>query len=853
MTKYITTLIHMPSKQNNSIIFSTKASYLIIVESPSKCGKIENYLGPNYQCIASKGHIRELDGLKNIDVKNNYKPTFTIIKEKADHVSKMREIIQQYPKENVILAADDDREGEAIAWHICDVFKLPTKTTKRIVFHEITQKAILEAVENPTLLNMNLVHAQHARQILDILVGFKVSPHLWKHVRGGKKNALSAGRCQTPALRLVYENEKARLSAGAEKRYKTDGFFTSQDIEFHLGHEFEKEEEVETFLESSKSHKHILTLEKEKNVKKGAPKPFNTSRLLQAASNQLHTSPKQTMQLCQTLYQNGLITYMRTDSTKYAPPFLDTTRKYIVQEYGGEEYVGNLGVIENKDKENPHEAIRVTDIKLRDIPKEGEGREGAMYRFIWRNTVESCMSDAQYKASTAKISAPDILQDHKSKNVFYSHTIEIPHFLGWKKVAFKPTDQAELVGRKMFFQGLSGSKTNKPTASGIAPTASGIAPTASGIAAVPYSRIESKVVVRNKVPHYTEASLIQKLEELGIGRPSTFASLVETVQDRGYVKCGDVIGIPQKCVEFVLRSGEILDKQILEKSFGNERNKLVVEPVGILCLEFLLQHFEHLFDYDYTKHMEEYLDKIATFPGKEEENPWFRICDECNHEIAELAKPVSKMDKEKYPLDEEHEVIFAQYGPTIKKTNNQGETTFLPVKKGVKIDLDTLRNNEYSLDDLLAFENECLGKYDGIPLKLKTGKFGAYLEWGEERQTIREWKIPLNEITETNAIEYLEKMNSEPKKESSILRVFNKSMSVRTGKFGPYMFYKTDAMKKPKFIPLKKCPLEYETCDEKEMTDWVIKEGQKVKSYVPRKGAAGAYKKPTASGIAQHK
>ena len=842
MTKSISTLIHMPSKQKTSI----NACYLIIVESPSKCGKIENYLGPNYQCIASKGHIRELDGLKNIDVKNNYKPTFTIIKEKADHVSKMREIIQQYPKENVILAADDDREGEAIAWHICDVFKLPTKTTKRIVFHEITQKAILEAVNNPTLLNMNLVHAQHARQILDILVGFKVSPHLWKHVRGGKKNALSAGRCQTPALRLVYENEKARLSSGAEKRYKTAGFFTSQDLEFNLGHEFEKEDDVESFLESSKSHKHILTLEKEKDVKKGAPKPFNTSRLLQAASNQLHTSPKQTMKLCQTLYQNGLITYMRTDSMKYAPPFLDTTRKYIVQEYGGEEYVGNLGVIENKDKENPHEAIRVTDIKLRDIPTEGEGREGAMYRFIWRNTVESCMSDAQYKASTAKICAPDIFSCEKSKKVFYSHTIEIPHFLGWKKVAFKPTDQAELVGRKMFFQGLSVGE--QPTASGIAP----IKPTASGIA--PYSRIESKVVVRNKVAHYTEASLIQKLEELGIGRPSTFASLVETVQDRGYVKCGDVVGIPQKCVEFVLRSGEILDKHISEKSFGSEKNKLVVEPVGILCLEFLLQHFDHLFDYDYTKHMEEGLDKIATYGGKEEENPWFRICDECNNEIAELSKLVSKMDKEKYPLDEDHEVVFAQYGPSIKKTNDQGGTVYLPVKKGVKIDLNKLRGGEYNLDDLLAFENECLGQYGGCPLKLKMGKFGAYLEWGDERQAIREWKIALDEITETNATEYLEKMCSEPKKESPILRIFGKSMSVRKGKFGVYMFYKTDSMKKPKFIPLKACPYEYETCNEKEMIDWVMKEGQNAKSkYTQRKGIAVSSNKRGANVIASHK
>ena len=248
------------------------AVYLIIVESPSKCGKIESYLGQNYKCIASKGHIRELDGLKNIDIKNNFTPTFTIIKEKAHHIKTMREIISQFKKENIILATDDDREGEGIAWHICEIFNLPIETTKRILFHEITQKAIKDAIKTPTTVNMDLVKAQHARQILDILVGFKVSPHLWKHIFSSKSNALSAGRCQTPALRLVYENEMERREKGLEKNYKTVGYFTDKNLEFVLGHNFTKESCLEKFLLESKTFNHMLRVENDKNSLKNEQK-----------------------------------------------------------------------------------------------------------------------------------------------------------------------------------------------------------------------------------------------------------------------------------------------------------------------------------------------------------------------------------------------------------------------------------------------------------------------------------------------------------------------------------------------------------------------------------------------------
>ena len=772
---------------NNASTMSTEitnASFLIIVESPSKCTKIETYLGNDYRCIASKGHIRELLGLKNIDIKNNFQPTFTIIPEKGDHVKRMREVISHFKKQNIILAMDDDREGEGIAWHICEVFNLPIKTTTRIVFHEITQTAIQEAIKNPKTIDINLVYAQQTRQILDILVGFKVSPHLWKHVRNGKSNALSAGRCQTPALRLIYDNMKEQHESGLEKRYKTIGYFTIHNLEFNLGKEFEKEDVMESFLNKSIDHKHIMNIGKDKNVIKGAPKPFNTSKLLQVASNKLNTSPKQTMSLSQTLYQSGLITYMRTDSTKYAGAFLEIAQKYIVKEYGGEEYVGDLSAIENKDKSNPHEGIRVTDIRITEYPHECSGREASMYKLIWRNTVESCMSSAKYLATYLSITAPISI---------YEHTIEIPTFLGWKKVSDKMPDQSELTSLKMFMKGYQGKE-------------------------VSYNRIESKVVIRNKISYLTEASLIQTLEKLGIGRPSTYAMLSDTIQARGYVKCVDIDGDPTKCVEFTLRKDEILEKQILKKIFGKEKNKLLIQPVGILCIEFLIKHFNELFSYDYTKNMELELDGIA-FIENDTTNEWYDLCTKCVAEIDRLSKPLSKLAKEKYRIDDTNEVIFSQYGPSIKETMKDGTVKFHALKTQ-NISLDKLREGGYGLDELIAVKNSLLGEYEGHPLELKKGKYGAYLEWGDNRENAREWKDDLDKLTFDDAVKIIES-NKTLIKTKGTLRNLGKTMSIRAGKFGKYIYYKTDSMKDPKFFPLKKCPHLYETCEIDDMISWV--------------------------------
>jgi DNA topoisomerase-1 len=768
------------------------ATFLVIVESPSKCGKIESYLGPDYKCIASKGHIRELNGLKNIDIKNNFHPTFTNIKEKGTHIKEMREVIDKFSKKNIIIATDDDREGEGIAWHICEIFKLPVETTKRIIFHEITKPALTNAINNPTIINMRLVQAQQTRQILDVLVGFKISPHLWKHIYSSKEKPLSAGRCQTPALRLINDNENERLKNGAEKRYKTTGIFTQKDIEFVLGHEFEEETMVEEFLEKSKTHDHMLSIGNDKESIKSPPKPFNTSRLLQTASNALHTSPKQTMQICQTLYQNGLITYMRTESTKYAPPFLDSAKKYIEQTYDSK-YVGHLSLIENKDKNNPHEAIRVTDINKHSIPS---SKESAMYKLIWRNTLESCMADAKYMNTSLNITAPTVSILNKSKKLSYNHTLEMPIFLGWKKVTIKTLEQTDIMGLKMYLRTF----LDRP---------------------IPYSKIESNVVIRNKISYYSESSLIKKLEEFGIGRPSTFAMIVDTIQERNYVKCVDIEGKKHNCKEFLLNWNKNVESKTIEKKFGNEKSKLQIQPLGVLCINFLETHFDSMFSYNYTKQMEEDLDNIVTT----NDISWSDICNKCLEQIKTLSKQITKLEKDKYPLDDEHEIIFTQYGPSIKKTNEKGEITYLKTNTK-EIDIDKLQNNQYTLEGLLLKEEDSLGIFDGNPIKIKTGKYGNYLENGKNTVSIKEWKKPLHELDYKTAIEFIENNN---KKDTSILREISSDMTIRTGKYGPYIFYKTSSMKKPKFLPLKKCPHEYKTCNNSELLEWINKTYPEVK------------------------
>jgi len=777
-----------------SLSKNTSATYLIIVESPSKCAKIEHFLGEDYCCIASKGHIRSIDGLKSIDTKGSFVPTFSIIEEKKEHVETMRKTISKFEKQNIILASDDDREGEAIAWHICQLFYLPVETTKRIIFHEVTKPALIDAVKSPTIVNMNLVQAQHARQVLDIIVGYKISPYLWKYLYNNKENSLSAGRCQTPALRLVYDNEKEKEASCIETKHQIKGKFTTRGIEFILNQEFEHDSQVLEFMEKTKTHQHILRIGEEKSSTKSPPKPFHTSRLLQVASNVLHMSPKKTMEACQKLYQGGYITYMRTESSQYSAVFLEQqAKKYILKEFSKPEYLGDFDAISLKDSSNPHEAIRVTQIETTTISNADDPKMASLYKLIWKNTVESCMSEAKYKTRQIKINAPLTYE--------YTTTIEIPIFYGWKILSEKQGDDSTReqnagAGLVTYFQSILESK--KPC---------------------PYQNIISTVVVRNKHQHYTEASLINKLEELGIGRPSTFATIVETIQDRGYVKKCDIEGMKIDCKEYELTDNKLVET-IKERVFGNEKNKLVIQSVGIVTLEFLLQYYETLFSYEYTKQMEEQLDIISS--GKTIE--WANICKTCYADITRLSGPIKSIKKQSYPIQDGYEYIFERYGPAIKHTLYDGTIEYLPAKKEPEIDLEKLKNNLYSLEELIEVRARCLGKYEGGDIYVKTGKYGVYIEWingvnETQRESAKAIKKPIDEITLVDVEDILKTRTD--KTDKLALRTLNDVMSVRKGKFGVYVFYKRTDMKKPQFLNINKFNQGFLTCDTATLVDWL--------------------------------
>ena len=768
--------------------------FLIIVESPSKCAKIEKFLGSRYKCVATVGHLREIKGLKAINSKQNYGIEFSLSPSKQEHVSWLRKVIRQFPAANILLASDDDREGESIAWHVCDIFGLDVETTPRILFHEVTAEALLRAVSNPGKINMNLVRAQWARQVLDMLIGFNVSPVLWKYMYYDKENSLSAGRCQTPALRLVYDNEQERICGkGVEKSYKILGDFTGRRLEFVLSQEFADTEAVLGFMEKSRTFTHTLSLGSPKNAVLPPPKPFNTSCLLQTASNVLHLSPKDTMKLCQVLYQNGHITYMRTENRKYSPQFVIEARKYIETNWGAK-HVGETDKVENQDTNNPHEAIRVTHLNVLTLTgNDYVGKIASLYQLIWKNTVQSCMAAYEYQTLDATISSP-------LEGVNYKKRIEVPAFLGWKQAATQETvenDQSKGIGMWLYLKSILEKSPH-----------------------LDFNKISSQMAFHNRHSHYTESSLIKSLEDFGIGRPSTFAIFIETILDRGYVKKMDIEGETIPCEEFRMENpGKQIVCETVQRVVGNEKAKLVIQPTGILVIEFLIKHFDSLFDYNYTRELEDKLDVISS---DSVQHPWYELCGVCDQLIKNMIVPLNTLSKQTYKLDAEHVVMFSKYGPIIKKqdtdVSGSPEEKIIPVKKTIRLDLDKLKRGEYTLEDLEEVPNRCLGEWEGEPIYLKQGRFGHYLEWGGQKKSCTAYTKPASEITieDVGVI-----IKTKDKTNMNILRELNAEMSVRRGRFGAYVYYQKPGMKTPKFLSIKKFKEGFLACKAETLIEWI--------------------------------
>lgn len=640
---------------------------LIIVESPAKCQKIESYLGKDkYTCLASFGHIREIaDGLKSIDVDHEFAIKFAIMSSKHAQVAKLRAAIADASE--VILATDDDREGEAIAWHLCQVFHLSVATTKRIIFHEITEPALRAAVAAPRTINMSLVLAQQARQVLDLVVGYKISPVLWTYVA---HTNLSAGRCQTPALRLVYENYKEIESAKAVMVYTVSGIFTKLNLTFHLSVEIESsrdssgEETLERFIRETAAAPDAgfrATVGggggPAKKTTKPPPRPYSTSTLQQAASNDLHLSPKDTMSVAQKLYEGGYITYMRTDSKVYSSDFVAKACEYIRKRFGGEgtpmeDLIGNLSAISGsaasaKDA-TAHEAIRPTDISRTLLPQSCHPREHRLYSMIHRNTLESLMAPAICQSLTMAISSPVAVVSGAACE--YRYTAEQVIKPGWKLVAGGYDKEAK---EYTYFASLAG------------------AAAATTPSVMPFKRITTKCSLRNTKSHYTESGLVQMLEKMGIGRPSTFSSLIDKIQERGYVKLKDVPGKPTECREFVISKNTggggaavaSVESKTEIREIGGESRKLVIQPLGIIVIEFLLTHFAPLFEYEFTKNMETQLDEIAT-----DGMVWHELCYKCWFEVTAQLQELKERGvvKEEIHIDDRHSYILGKNGPVIR-------------------------------------------------------------------------------------------------------------------------------------------------------------------------------------------
>ena len=806
------------SSSSSSHFVKVPTDTLLIVESPAKCATIAKHLGPGYRCVATMGHVRHIDGLDSIDVKNNYKINFTIMESKKIQIKKIQSEIKLSAK--VVIATDDDREGESIAWHICELFHLPIDKTERIVFHEITKDALEYAVKHPRRVNMSIVHSAHARQILDLLIGYKISPLLWKHI-SSDGSALSAGRCQTPALRIVYENELERLeritlnenaetkegentnnsnsSSSSSHSYSVTGFFTKFNLPFSLVASFETQKinAVEDFLNAA-IHENTRFIFKRVSQKPSSvhvtksPEPFTTSRLQQVASNEFAFSPSETMEICQTLYERGHITYIRTTGKSYSAEFIQHNAIPFIREKWGQEYAKSefMGCVDN-DTTAAHEAIRPTDIMRFALAGDYHAREQKMYKLIWRNTVESCMSDYTFSSLETAVETNILLPEKNcsdSGGSFYTflYTCHKPIFYGWKAVQGFTLEQHGVMDYLLSMRNHSEISCN---------------------------RIETKVVLLSSLlSHYTEARLIQSLEEKEIGRPSTYSTIIEKIKERDYVKKQNVQGESIECIEHVVSIPEKkISQNVVKREIGNEKNKLIITSLGKSVCSFLISQFPRLFSYEYTKQMEDDLDNIASSTTGSLDI-LKRVCDECCREIRENIHKYSSDSKEKI---EKMETIIIK---------NHNDDLVIDKKK----------------DSLASSSNEhIIGTYGGFDIVLKNGRFGKYVVWGKDgvhRKSIEKTHLQNKDSSSISLDEVIRVIENDLADNDSaivtgggrggggsegILRVINDDISIRSGKYGNYIFYKTPKMKKPKFISLKNFEKNIYTCSDSEFISLV--------------------------------
>ena len=725
---------------------------LVIVESPAKAKTFQKYLGKDYTVKASFGHIRDLQDKKlSINVEKGFEPEYVIPADKRRVVSELRKAAAE--SDIVWLASDEDREGEAISWHLCEALGLDPAKTRRIVFHEITKDAIQNAVKNPRTIDMNLVNAQQARRVLDRLVGFELSPVLWRKIQP----KLSAGRVQSVALRLVVDREKEIMAFENEPFYRVEAVFHPQGapaavkVKATLGTRFQSLEEARRFLEDSIGARFTVGSVESKEVTRYPTPPFTTSTLQQEAARKLHFPVSLTMRLAQSLYERGLITYMRTDSTNLSSLALGTSKKFIIDNFGDEYSHPRQFKTHSKGAQEAHEAIRPTFIENTGI--EGTAQEQKLYSLIWKRTVASQMADARMLSTSIKV-------DSDKREEKFSIQASQVLFDGFLKLYMEGTDD----------ENGSEEQTVLP------PVKTGDVMEAKGISA------ECKFTQAPQ--RYSEATLVKQLEELGIGRPSTYAPTITTLTTgRGYIVKGDKEGQKVPVTNLTLRNGTITESSKTE-NVGAEKGKLLPQEIGMIVTDYLVGHFPDILDYDFTANVEKDFDQIA-----DGDKVWNSVIGEFyspfHHKVEEVLgdRQYSKVSREigVDPADGQMIVArFGQYGPYVQKGEGENRQ-FASLDKGQLIETITLE------DALKLFRlPRRVGSYEDSDIVAMKGRFGPYIKHGDSIISLPRGADPLK-VSLDECIRIIEEDRKKVPVNAVLAEFAGSGISVLNGRYGPYI------------------------------------------------------------------
>lgn len=725
------------------------AKNLVIVESPAKAKTIEKFLGKDFKVASSFGHIADLPSKElGVDVEGDFTPKYTVSSDKKKLVNELKSLSKK--ADTVWLASDEDREGEAIAWHLAEELKLDKDKTKRIVFHEITKSAILKAIENPRNIDYNLVNAQQARRVLDRLVGYELSPVLWKKVKGG----LSAGRVQSVAVRLIVEREREIEAFTPVASYRVDAEFTTADgskFKAKIPKNFETEAAAREFLQKNVGANYKISDLTKKPAKKSPAAPFTTSTLQQEAARKLYFSVGKTMTIAQRLYEAGLITYMRTDSVNLSKDAKDAAQKEIVNSYGKEysnprDYKGK-----SKGAQEAHEAIRPTDMTRHNIT--GDNDQARLYDLIWKRTLASQMSDAQLERTNVKI---DVLSKEKVSENFTANG-EMIKFDGFLKVYLEGTDFEEEEQDGMLPNMKKGDTLDN-------------------------NYITATQRFTRPPYRYTEASLVKQLEELGIGRPSTYAPTISTIISRNYVEKGTVEGVERNYIQITLKSDTVKDKTLTE-TVGSDKGKLVPTDIGMIVNDFLVDHFKNILDYNFTAKVEQDFDDIAE--GKEE---WTKMMKDFYgkfHPQVEHVEENADRESGERILGEDPAtgktvlVRLGKYGPMAQiGAPEDEEKKFASLRPDQQLHLVTFEE----VMDLFKLP-KTLGVYDNEEVEVNNGRFGPYVRFGKTFISLPKGMDPLDVD-----MAFAKQLIEEKKKADAPIYMYEDlPVQKGVGRFGPYI------------------------------------------------------------------